>query len=155
MTRLVAAAAAALVVAVATGPAHAVSAEVLLDVAFLPGGDCHVGTGTGTVSRQPGAAPPDDSFACRLPSLPEKTPIRLTVTLPEGARPGGANFPRLAWQLRAGVWRGTATLPSAPTLVRIPVDGGAADRAGRLLDAATLAGAALAVAWTLARGRRS
>jgi len=154
MNRLVAAAAVALVVAVATGPAHAVPAEIPLDVVFLPDGRCHVGTGTGTVPLQPGAAPTDDSFACRLPSLPEKTPVRLTVTLPEGARPGGSSFPRMAWQARAGVWQGTAMLPSAPTLVKVPIEGGATDRGARQLDAATLAGAALAVAWTLARGRR-
>lgn len=155
MKHLVAAAGAALVVAAATSRSLAAPEEIPLDVVFLPSGGCEVAAGAGDPTFEPGVVPSDDSFACRLPVLPAKTPVRLTVTLPAGSRPGESTFPRLTWHAQSGVWRGRATLPSSPTLVKVPIEGGAADRGGRLLDVATLAGAILAVAWTLVRGKQS
>jgi hypothetical protein len=88
-------------------------------------------------------------YRCPIRSRPRGRPIALTVVLPSGEMPAGADFPRLAWTERDTHWIGIASLPSAPAFVRVPTRGSGASRRARLLDWAALAATAIAVAWTL------
>jgi len=94
----------------------------------------------------PGSA---SEYRCPIRSRPRGRPIALTVVLPSGEVPAGADFPRLAWTVRDTHWIGIASLPSAPAFVRVPTSGSGASRRVRLLDWAALAATAIAVAWTL------
>ena len=97
----------------------------------------------------PGPSSPASEYRCPIRSRPRGRPIALTVILPPGESPAGADFPRLAWAERDARWMGTALLPSAPAFVRVPTSGSAAPGRARLLDWAALAATAIAVAWTL------
>ena len=97
----------------------------------------------------PAPSSPASEYRCPIRSRPRGRPIALTVILPPGESPAGADFPRLVWAERDTRWIGTASLPSAPAFVRVPTSGSAAPGRARLLDWAALAATAIAVAWTL------
>jgi hypothetical protein len=78
-----------------------------------------------------------------------------SVVLPQGEVPSGADFPRLAWTERDGHWVGSASLPAAPSFVRVPRNGSGAARFARLLDWAALAATAIAILWTIKFGIRN
>ncbi len=101
-----------------------------------------------------GPATPSSEFRCVV-SPPRSGPIRLSVVLPQGEAPSGAEFPRLAWTERDGSWIGSASLPAAPSFVRIPKNGSGAAGRARLLDWAALAATAIAILWTIKFGIRN
>ena len=63
---------------------------------------------------------PTSELRCAIPPVPEGLAVDLTVTLPRGVAPSGDDSPRLAWTERDYRWIGTASLPTAPAVVRIP-----------------------------------
>ena len=115
----------------------------LITIEFRAGRQCTV------TMLVPGPSSPASEYRCPIRSRPRGRPIALTVILPPGESPAGADFPRLAWAERDARWMGTASLPSAPAFVRVPTSGSAAPGRARLLDWAALAATAIAVAWTL------
>jgi hypothetical protein len=101
------------------------------------------------VDEMLGSSSPASEYRCPIRSRPRPLPVKLTVILPPGETPAGADFPRLAWTERDSHWMGTASLPSAPAFVRVPTSRSGASRRARMLDWAALAATAIAVAWTL------
>jgi hypothetical protein len=101
----------------------------------------------------PGAASPSSEYRCAILSPPRGRPIQLSVLLPQGETPAGAEFPRVAWTERAGRWIGTASLPAAPAFVRVPTKGSAAAGRARALDWTALAATAIAIGWSILRSR--
>jgi len=141
--------------------AAATDARGRIDVEFQPDGRCHV-SATGetfhsSLTYTPHAAPQTSERRCAIPPVPDGTPIELTVRLPPGAaRPAGAGQPALAWTRQGDRWVGTATLTSAPAVVRVPAAGDRGDV--RTLAVRTIgfsAAAALALAWWLWRRDRA
>ena len=147
----------AILITAAIAPSPARAADVTIE--FRDGGRCTV-TMHDESSRSDRVVdvpvPPSPSeYRCAIGSPPRGYPIDLTVMLPQGERPVGAEFPRLTWTDRGGHWIGTASLPAAPSFVRVPRGGSAAPRRARLLDWAALAATAIAIAWTIKRGIRN
>jgi hypothetical protein len=146
----------AVTAAFATSPARA--ADVKIE--FRDGGRCTVtmhdeSSRSERVADVPGPASSPSEYRCAIGSPPRGHPIDLSVILPQGEGPVGAEFPRLTWAERGGHWIGTASLPAAPSFVRVPKSGSAAPRRARLLDWAALAATAIAVAWTIKFGIRN
>jgi hypothetical protein len=140
----------------AASPARAVDVKIEL----RDGGRCTVTThdgssGSDQVIDVPGAASPPSEYRCAISPVPRGRAVQLSVVLPQGETPSGAEFPRLAWTERDGRWIGTAALPAAPSFVRVPKSGSAAPRRARLLDWAALAATAIAIAWTIKFGIRN
>ena len=128
-------------------------------VVFRAGGRCTVtahdeSSGSIRVVDVPGPEVPFE-YRCAMFSQPRGRPIELSVVMPEGEAPAGAEFPRLDWTERDGQWTGTASLPAAPAFVRVPVSGSGAPRRARLLDWAALTATAIAIAWTIKFGIRN
>jgi hypothetical protein len=132
---------------------------ISVKVDFRDGGRCTViahdeNPRSDRVIDVPGPAAPFE-YRCAVAAQPRGRPIELSVLLPPGAVPAGAEFPRLSWAERDGRWIGTASLPAAPAFVRVPTIGSAAPRRARLLDWAALAATAIAIAWTIRFGVRN
>jgi hypothetical protein len=132
----------------------------LITIEFHPGRECTVTTLDESLTSDrlddvPAPSAPASEYRCPIRSRPRGRPIALTVILPPGESPAGADFPRLAWAERDTRWIGTASLPSAPAFVRVPTSGSGAVRRTRLLDWAALAATAIAVAWTFKFGIRN
>ena len=79
------------------------------------------------------AVSPTSELRCAIPPVPEGLAVDLTVTLPRGVAPSGDDSPRLAWTERDCRWIGTASLSSAPAVVRIPESGNRSAFRRRLL----------------------
>jgi hypothetical protein len=133
-----------------SAPATPAAAPARIELEFLPDGRCTVSaTGEAFHSRLTYTpevpAPPAYGLRCAIPPVPAGAAVDLTVMLPRGASPSslGAD-PPLTWTRRDDRWIGTASLTTAPLVVRI------ADPANR---AARQAQAARARAWaTIALG---
>jgi hypothetical protein len=128
-------------------------------IEFRAGGRCTItihddASRSDRVVDLPGPATPPSEYSCAI-LPPRRRPIELSVMLPQGEAPSGAEFPRLAWTERAGRWIGSASLPAAPSFVRIPRNGSVAARRARLLDWAALAATAIAILWTIKFGIRN
>jgi hypothetical protein len=139
-------------------PAHAARAGgenvALITIEFDAGRGCTVTTldeslTSDRVAGVPQPGSPASEYRCPIRVRPRGRSIALTVILPSGEAPAGADFPRLAWTERDTRWIGTASLPSAPAFVRVPKNDSDASRRARWLDWAALAATAIAVAWAL------
>lgn len=133
-------------------------AQTSIRVEFTASGECVVGT-SGPNGRANVTYPRrTPELRCAIPSLaepPSGGDVDLEVMLPPGlARPAGA-FPQLQWSLRDGRWVGAARLDGAPAFVRIPPQTGRVRWRTRVLDALVLTVTALAIGWSIARGRAS
>jgi hypothetical protein len=138
----------------ALAPVPAISVKV----DFRAGGRCTViahdeSPRSDRVVDVPGPAVPFE-YRGAVFAQPRGRPIELSVLMPPGETPAGAEFPRLAWTEREGRWIGSASLPAAPAFVRVPVQGSSAAGRARLLDWAALAATAIAIVWTLKFGIR-
>ena len=139
----------------AASPARAADVRV----EFRAGGRCTVWTHDESersdhVDDVPGPESMPFEYRCALRSRPRGRPIELSVIMPQGETPAGAEFPRLVWTERDGRWIGTASLPAAPAFVRVPTSGSAAPRRARLLDWAALTATVIAIVWTMKFGMR-
>jgi hypothetical protein len=107
--------------------AGAAPGAVRIDVEFLADGRCAVAAEGENVHAKVIYLPPAASGRrCAIPPSPKGKPVDLTVRLPNGATPGGYDFPRLAWIQQDSGWIGTAALPAAPAFVSVPQSGAAA-----------------------------
>ena len=118
--------------------AAATSGRATINIEFLADGRCTVSaTGEGfhsnlTYLPQTVVSPTSD-LRCAVPPVPERLAVDLTVTLPRGVTPSGDDSPRLVWTERDYRWIGTASLPTAPAVVRIPESGNRLAFRARLL----------------------
>jgi hypothetical protein len=129
-------------------------------IEFSAGGRCTVTTGDQSSRSDrlvdvPVAAPDPSEYRCAIQSAPRGQAVQLSVILPQGETPSDAGFPRLAWAERDGRWIGTASLPAAPSFVRVPARGSSAPGRARMLDWTVLAATAIAIAWTIRYGMRN
>lgn len=131
------------------------AAEVRLSVEFTEAGECLV-SGAGGGYRSTLKYPRRTAeMRCAVPAAPGAEPVVLEVRLPPGlARPSG-EFPQLAWAERDGRWVGTARLPGPPAFVRVTGPSGRGAWLERVLDALVVVATAVAILWSLIRGRRS
>ena len=134
----------------AVGLAAQAPAPVAVTVAYDASGGCRAAApGHAVVGTSP--AP----WRCDLSGLPAKAGVDLTVTVPPAVTASDASFPRLLWASDAQGQRGTARLPAAPAFVNLAIAGGDDAARSRWLDLLSLGATALAVAWSLAYGRRA
>jgi hypothetical protein len=136
--------------------AAAPAAEQRIRVEFTADGRCRV-TSRGPASRADiDYARRTTDFRCAIVGPPRGEGVTLDVVLPAGVTPSDSGaFPRLAWSRADDRWTGSARLPGAPAFVRVPRDSERGAAFARLLDALALAVTAVALAWSLAYGRRS
>jgi hypothetical protein len=122
-------------------PVSGSGAGAQIRVEFLPDGRCTVSaTGEGfhsnlTYLPQTKASPATE-LRCAIPPVPEGLQVDLTVMLPRGFAPSSDDLPHLSWIERDSRWVGTASLPTAPAVVRIPEAGNRALLRWILLGAA-------------------
>ncbi len=147
-----------LVLLIAMGLAPAAVAATSVRVEFTSDGRCQI-RGSGPSFRADLSYPRRTAeLKCALPGGAPGEPVVLEVVLPAAVRPSShprpvGEFPRLEWRQQQGGWIGDATLPAMPAFVRVPADTGLTARLTRRLDAAALLAAAIAIVWSLARGR--
>jgi hypothetical protein len=145
---------AGLVVAGSGVSVSTIGARAQIHVEFLADGRCTVSaTGEGfhsilTYLPQTPVSPTSE-LRCAIPPVPEGLQVDLTVTLPRGVAPSRDDSPRLSWTERDYRWIGTASLPAAPAVVRIP-ESGNRSAFSAWLRRWTAVGAAGAVAGVLA-----
>jgi hypothetical protein len=134
-----------------------------IDVEFLADGRCTVSAAGETFHSTLTYTPPaaivqTDELRCGIPPVPEGTIVDLSVSLPEHVSPSpGRDAPRLAWAERGSRWVGTATLTTAPVVVRIMEAGSPRMHRARVMRftvAAACAAAVLAGAMVVRRRRR-
>lgn len=144
---------AGLVVAGSCVSVSAIGARAQIHVEFLADGRCTVSaTGEGfhsilTYLPQTELSP-TSGLRRAIPPVPEGLQVDLTVTLPRGVAPSRDDSPRLSWTESDYRWIGTASLPAAPAVVRIPESGNRSAFRARLLRW-TAVGAAGAMAGVL------
>jgi hypothetical protein len=134
--------------------AAAADERVTMRVEFLANGQC---MSSMTGSDFPGAslsaaqAPIAlrSEYRCPVSWRSHGQAVTLTVLLPAGEAPAGADFPRLMWITENGRWVGAAKLPSGPAFVRVARAGSPAVTRARLLDCTALIATAIAIVWTI------
>jgi hypothetical protein len=129
-------------------------AAVRVAIAFRDTSSCEVTMAAAAPAVIASPEPATGDFVCPLAGMPPRRAVNLEVTLPAGVVPTFADFPRLDWRERDGRWTGTASVPSAPSFVRVGGPSGSLARRARWLDTAALAGTLGAILWTLAYAAR-
>ena len=134
-----------------------VAAQTRIRVEFKPDDECAVST-TAENGRASVTYPRRTTeMRCVVPSLAQAPAgdVELEVVLlPGRGRPVDA-FPRLDWAERDGRWIGTGRLDGVPAFVRIAPDWGFQRWRSVALDVTVVAATALAILWSIVRGRAS
>ncbi len=119
---------------VPAGPAGPAAVPARIELEFLADGRCTV-SATGEAFHSaltympPALVSSTAELRCAIPPVPAGAAVDLTVMLPRGASPSpGAEQPPLRWTRRNYRWIGTASLTTAPLVVRIPGSGKRAAR---------------------------
>jgi len=132
-------------------------AETRIRVEFKPDDECAVST-TAANGRASVTYPRRTTeMRCAVPSFAQAPAgdVELEVVLlPGQGRPVDA-FPRLDWAERDGRWVGTGRLDGVPAFVRIAPDWGPQRWRTLALDVTVVAATALAILWSIIRGRTS